>query len=338
MAGPRTILFLIRDKLGDSLIAANVALAFARAYPDATVSVLIRDAYAPVLAEETGIRVIPYRSGLQGWLLAWWWRVSGRRFDVLGVLRGFGERTLKLVRAIPARRVVVHDARLASVATEVAALPAAADPAEDPHQGPALRVAQAIAPDFAAPGALHFPALAGRWHRTAKRYAVICPLSDERRRNLPAAAIDRLQTLLRQRYPQLEVLVLVRELADLEALAERPAATATPFHDITGLCALLAQSAVFFGTDTGILHLAAAMGIPVTAFFGPTQPHRVLLPGQPDVTALRPAELGQGHCDVKACTDPVCLMRAVAGLTGPAGLPPERLRPDCPLNGPQPPD
>ncbi len=38
--------------------------------------------------------------------------------------------------------------------------------------------------------------------------------------------------------------------------------------------ALLAQSAAFVGNDSGIMHLAAASGIPVVAVFGPTSPVR----------------------------------------------------------------
>lgn len=330
MARRSSALFLIRDKLGDSLIAANVALAFARARPDWDVTLLIRDVYAPLVAGEAGVRVVAYRSGLQGRLLAWWWRVSGRRFDVLGVLRGFGPRTLALAQGIPACRVVVHDPRLAAVASEVTTN---ADAGEG-HQGPALRVARAIAPDLAAPDRLDFPALAQRWRQAEKRYVVLFPVSDEPRRNLPGPAVERLLLWAERQHPGLEVKLLVRELADLDLLADCPPslrAAATAFHDIPGLCDALAGAACFYGTDTGLLHLAAAMGMPGTAFFGPTQPARVLLPGQAAVTAVRAPVLGQLHCDVKACTLPVCLDRAVADVCGEPEPAAAVLRPDCPL-------
>jgi len=43
---------------------------------------------------------------------------------------------------------------------------------------------------------------------------------------------------------------------------------------ITGLIALTRRARVFIGGDTGPLHLAAALGIPVVAIYGPTDPAR----------------------------------------------------------------
>ena len=43
---------------------------------------------------------------------------------------------------------------------------------------------------------------------------------------------------------------------------------------ITELIALTRRARIFIGGDTGPLHLAAALGIPVVAIFGPTDPAR----------------------------------------------------------------
>ena len=43
---------------------------------------------------------------------------------------------------------------------------------------------------------------------------------------------------------------------------------------ITELIALTRRARLFIGGDTGPLHLAAALGIPVVAIFGPTDPAR----------------------------------------------------------------
>lgn len=49
-------------------------------------------------------------------------------------------------------------------------------------------------------------------------------------------------------------------------------------YDLTGLtplpalAALLQRASVFIGVDSGIMHLAAAVGVPVVALFGPTDP------------------------------------------------------------------
>jgi ADP-heptose:LPS heptosyltransferase len=330
MARQRTILFLIRDKMGDSLIAANVALAFARAHPEWSVSMMIRDAYAYPLVGEPQLKIIPYRTGMGALLRAWWWRLSGRRFDVLGVMRGFGKRTVTLIKNIPADQIVAHDIRLAAVATEVVVADQGSL-ATDPHYGPALRVAQALDPKLAEPHRLCFPELKRRWQAARKKYLVICPMSDERRRNIPAESINALHAHLQARHPDLEVLVLVRERQDVAIFVRPPEVSVTAFHDIPNLIELLLQTSQFFGTDTGLLHLATAMGIPCVVFFGPTQPRRVLLPNQPGVVALRVSVLGDRHCDIKTCTSPACIARAVAAFTEQENQTQRQGPPNCPL-------
>jgi heptosyltransferase I len=44
--------------------------------------------------------------------------------------------------------------------------------------------------------------------------------------------------------------------------------------NVTGLIALLRRTALLVGGDSGPMHLAAALGIPVVALFGPTDPER----------------------------------------------------------------
>jgi len=53
----------------------------------------------------------------------------------------------------------------------------------------------------------------------------------------------------------------------------RPLATWTAFHrPLPELAALLSRAGRFLGHDSGVTHLAAAVGAPVTALFGPTDP------------------------------------------------------------------
>jgi 3-deoxy-D-manno-octulosonic-acid transferase/heptosyltransferase-1 len=53
-----------------------------------------------------------------------------------------------------------------------------------------------------------------------------------------------------------------------------PAANLAGWTSLTQLAALYRQSAVLITTDTGPMHLAAAVGTPVVALFGPTAPWR----------------------------------------------------------------
>ena len=72
---------------------------------------------------------------------------------------------------------------------------------------------------------------------------------------------------------------LVNTAPGEEALAQRvvEASGGTAFSitcTIGQLIALTRRARIFIGGDTGPLHLAAALGIPVVAIFGPTDPAR----------------------------------------------------------------
>ena len=53
---------------------------------------------------------------------------------------------------------------------------------------------------------------------------------------------------------------------------EEPLAGATRFDDLYELAQWLARARLYIGNDSGITHLAAAVGTPVVAVFGPTDP------------------------------------------------------------------
>lgn len=307
----QSVLLLIRDKLGDSLIAANVALALAKARPDWAISLLIRSDYAYPLRGEDGVEVIPFKNGIDAMRLVVWWRLSGRKFDKFVVLRGFGTRTRYLIKSIPAKEVIVHDQRLADLADYLAAPASSDNLAEEPHYGPSLRAARALVADLPRPEKIEFAALAHAWRSGKKRFVAICPLSDEPRRNIPTDAIEHLVECLGRKYPGLDVVVLVRRRSDLRVLGRLPDVPFRFFQTLPDLCRILADCISYYGTDTGLLHLAMAMNMPCTVFFGPTQPIRVLPKLQPDTLAIRTAILADKHCNIKSCKNAVCIARAV---------------------------
>jgi lipopolysaccharide heptosyltransferase I len=63
-----------------------------------------------------------------------------------------------------------------------------------------------------------------------------------------------------------------RRMADQIADLSCGAAEAAPPTDLRQLTALLAHSVMFVGGDTGPMHIAAAVGTPCVALFGPTRP------------------------------------------------------------------
>ena len=78
-----------------------------------------------------------------------------------------------------------------------------------------------------------------------------------------------------------EAAVLARELPEMPVLAGLT---------LTELAATLAECGAFLGNDSGIAHLAAAVGLPTTALFGPSDADVWAPRGRGGVTVLRAPE------------------------------------------------
>ncbi|MBK5290081.1 MAG: hypothetical protein JJE04_00110 [Acidobacteriia bacterium] len=92
-------------------------------------------------------------------------------------------------------------------------------------------------------------------------YAVIHPFSGSPRKNWPLSQFRALALELIKRMP---VAWCAGPEEDLEE--------ANRFEDLYELGCWLAGARVYVGNDSGITHLAAAVGAPVVALFGPTRP------------------------------------------------------------------
>jgi len=95
-----------------------------------------------------------------------------------------------------------------------------------------------------------------------ERYAAIHPFSGSRRKDWPLENFRALAA-------QLEPIVPVEWCRGPE---DPPLAGTVRFDDLYDLACWLAQSALYIGNDSGVTHLAAAVGAPVVALFGPTDP------------------------------------------------------------------
>ena len=62
--------------------------------------------------------------------------------------------------------------------------------------------------------------------------------------------------------------------AAIQAGLDRAALDLTGKTEIAELPALLSRCTTFVGNDSGAMHVAAAVALPVVAVFGPTDPHR----------------------------------------------------------------
>lgn len=309
---PRRILFAIRSKLGDTLISFQCARAFADAFPDSQVTLLTRSAYASLLRAEAGIRVIGFGSRIEMVLRLLWLRLSEPAFDVLAVLWGSGPPIRLIGRLAKANRKVAWSRKFAPDIFEEGRLP-------QDHLliDPAASVIRVFAPDFATPEALSIPSLGARYRSQRGNTAIgIVPIADEARRNLDPPTLLQLITELRRQHANAPIRVFVNPgNAGSDALIAMPLPAGCElrtFRDLGALVSEYMHLAAWIGTDTGLYHLAAAIGIRATVFFGPTQPHKIVMPAQKNVQVFRLAALGDTHCEEKACTRPLCLHAGVA--------------------------
>jgi heptosyltransferase III len=95
-----------------------------------------------------------------------------------------------------------------------------------------------------------------------ERFAVIHPFSGSPRKNWP---LDKFRGLARG----LERTMPVQWCAGRE---DPPLEGAVLIDDLYDLAYWLARASLYIGNDSGITHLAAAVGTPVLALFGPTDP------------------------------------------------------------------
>jgi heptosyltransferase-3 len=109
-----------------------------------------------------------------------------------------------------------------------------------------------------------------------QNFAVIHPFSGGPKKNWPLAKFQALASGLGRAMP-------VRWCAGPEDPALPGAAR---FDDLYELACWLARARLYIGNDSGITHLAAAVGTPVLALFGPTDP-AVWAPRGPNVRIAR---------------------------------------------------
>jgi ADP-heptose:LPS heptosyltransferase len=305
----RRVLFVLRGKLGDTVTCYATVRAYADTFPGDDVTLLVRASYAPLFRGEPGIRVADFSSRAAMYAKLAVMRWLEEPFDALLVLLGSGPPILRLGRMVRARRKIYTDGRLREVYTEWPELPQLLMQFE-----PAWRVARLYVPELAPPRSSRIPSLVAR--RRPSRVIGIAPISDEPRRTMSPGIVHEMVSAVARRHPGHAIHVLVNT-ADDEAkpLLAAGIPDRARLRDFPTLEALVAELSILehlHSTDTGTFHLAAAMGVPLTTYYGPTQPWKNGFPAQPELTRIRLAALGGEHCEEKGCLRPVCLEKAVA--------------------------
>jgi heptosyltransferase III len=110
----------------------------------------------------------------------------------------------------------------------------------------------------------------------AEAFAVIHPFSGSPRKNWPLENFGQLARRLKMAMP----------VFWCYGPNDPPGEEAVRIENLYELACWLAKASLFVGNDSGITHLAAAVGTPVLALFGPTDP-AVWAPRGPDVRVGR---------------------------------------------------
>ncbi len=277
---------LIRfSSLGDVVLTLPVARSLKEAFPGAEVVFLTKAAYRPLLEGQPGIdRVAAVEEAGRGaQALVRWCRGLGRFDLALDLHRTLRSRAC--LRALRAGRRLSYrkDAVLRRLwaagwmrGRMEGAQPHVVDRYLEPLRRLGIPTGRAvpelrIAPERAAAAREQ---LAGAGVRDPGRVAVLVPGARWPNKRWPPASFAAVAAGLRER-EGLEP-VIVGDAADAEAadavraLIPGGAASLVAQTGLAGLAALLALARVVVANDSGPAHLAAAVGAPVVAVFGPT--------------------------------------------------------------------
>lgn len=104
------------------------------------------------------------------------------------------------------------------------------------------------------------------------RIAVLSPGTSKDReiKRWPNDCCARVADSLKERFGLIPVIVGMSGDAEGITRISRYALDITGRTSLPILAGVLARSSLFVGTDSGVMHLACALGVPVTALFGPT--------------------------------------------------------------------
>ncbi|MEI8395358.1 MAG: glycosyltransferase family 9 protein [Rhodospirillaceae bacterium] len=257
------VLFITSNRLGDAVLSTGVLGRLTELYPEARFTVACGPVAAPLFRALPGLdRVIPF--GKRRWSAHWvglWARCAGDFWHLVVDLRNSA-----VSRLLPARRRIIAS-RLDETCHRVEHLAVVLGQERVP--APRLWFADA---DRAAARALipeGGPVLAlgpaANWRGKtwrAERFAALIAILTGPAGLLPGARVAVLaaEGEREQARPVLEAIAPSRRI-DLVGRTD-------PL--VAGAC--LERCALFIGNDSGLMHIAAAVGIPTLGLFGPSRP------------------------------------------------------------------
>jgi heptosyltransferase-2 len=324
-SGIRRLIVRMPNWLGDAVLALPAVAAVRRAHPSAELAVAAIPSIAPLFEEQTPARqqrVLVVEKSTEARVLreaaadailllpnsfrtAWTARRSG-----IGERWGYrtSGRGMLLTRGISRPRKGIHQSAYYSELVRALGVPVPDENAEPPVIAPTAATAQRAAKlldEHVAAGQKIVGFAPGAAYGHAKRW--------------PPERVA--QVVIRLAREHQAVCVLVGAAADREA--GRAIESSLPPDarvlnligrtDLRVLVGVLARCAAFVSNDSGAMHLAAAVGVPVTAIFGPTNERATAPLGRDGQNAVLLEPVFCRPCMLRECPiDHRCMKRISA--------------------------
>lgn len=256
-------LFVTATRIGDAVLSTGLLDHLLRRHPGAAVTIAAGAPAAPLFEAVPGLaRLIPIvKRRRQGHWLDLYRRVAATRWDLVVDLRGSALAYLLWTRR---RRVIGKgDPALHRVEQLATLFDLATPPAPRLWTGPAHEAAAASLVPPGGPVLAVGPAANWRgktWR--GERFAELALRLTAPGGPLPGARVAVLAAAHER--PQAEPLLAAIPAARRLDLVGRA--------DLLTAAAVLRRARLFVGNDTGIMHVAAAMGTPTLGLFGPSRP------------------------------------------------------------------
>ena len=260
------LLFVTLSNIGDLVLTTPALMALHQQYPTALIDIVADQRSSELLRHSPFLGTLFHRDKSEGWpgMLRLVQALRRTRYEAVVDLRTDWLPWLLRTRKRSTRRTA--QAQAPHSAAQHFQVVAALMPSE-----------RAIPPSQVWFGTADRAAAAG-WLATAPgRRLAIAPGANWPPKCWPPECFAACVQALRHAF---DSVVVLGSPADASAAAEVSAAAGLPVLDLTGqtsLCqaaAVLQDCAAFIGNDSGLGHLAAAVGLPVVTVFGPGKPER----------------------------------------------------------------
>lgn len=285
----RSVLLVLTTGLGDAVLSTPVFAAVRHALPQARITLFVRSAWAPLFSAESDIdEVVPYHGKWRRFFATL--RTLRRSApDLALVLHGNDPDILPLTYLAGARHIV----RVPTSGTRYDWLLSNTGRSEDRVTVPGwhyidnrLRVLDTVGipaqrrTPVIHPDAVTVQRVAAWLQRTlgTASYWILHPWAADSYKTWPQSQARSFLEAALVRWPEHRIVLTGsgRERETAQALATGTDASrvivAAGEFDIAGTAALLATAKAVVAPDTGILHLAAALDVPVVGLYSPTLP------------------------------------------------------------------